>query len=93
MQVEGHDVLCTRIRRYRVSTGEQAHQTAASYVGPPTDHAQEQQVHAQRQVRGVTCYQVRVPTRPRRLFRRQRHTEGHFGSEAAEKESNLGQGG
>jgi len=47
MQAEVHDVICTGGRWYRVSAGEQAHQTAASYAGPPTDHAREQQVHAQ----------------------------------------------
>jgi len=47
MQAEVHDVICTGGRRYRVSAGDQAHQTAASYAGPLTDHAREQQVHAQ----------------------------------------------
>ena len=47
MQAEVHDVICTGDRRYRVSAGEQTHQTAASYAGPPTDHAREQQLHAQ----------------------------------------------
>ena len=47
MQAEVNDVICTGGRRYRLSAGKQAHQTAASYAGPPTDHAREQQVHAQ----------------------------------------------
>jgi len=47
MQAEVYGVICTGGRRYRVSVGEQAHQMAASYAGPPTDHAWEQQVHAQ----------------------------------------------
>jgi len=41
-QAEGHDVIFTRVCRYRVSAGKQAHQMAASYAGPPTDHAREQ---------------------------------------------------
>jgi len=47
MQAGVHDVICTGGRQYRVSAGEQTHQTAASYAGPPTDHAREQQVHTQ----------------------------------------------
>jgi len=47
LQAEVHDVICTGGGRYRVSAGKQAHQTTASYAGPPTDHAREQQVHAQ----------------------------------------------
>jgi len=58
MEAEGHNVICTRICRYRVSAGEQAHLTAARYAGPHTDHAREQQVRAQWQVRGATCYHV-----------------------------------
>ena len=46
-QAEVHDAICTGGRRYRVSAGEQAHQTAASYADPPTDYAREQQVHTQ----------------------------------------------
>ena len=69
------------------------HQTAARYAGPHADHTREQQVRAQWQLRGVTCYHVRVATRFRGLFRRQRHGEGHFGSGAAEQESNLGRDG
>ena len=63
MKAEGRDVICTRVCRYRVSAEEQAHLAAARYAGLHTDHAQEQQVRAQWQLRGATCYHVRLLTR------------------------------
>jgi len=93
MQAEGHDVLCTRVCRYRVSAGEQAHQTSQHCAGPPTGHAREQQVRAQWQVRGATCYHVRVPARSRGYFFVDGTEKVIFGSGAAEQVSNLDRDG
>jgi len=90
MQAEVYGVICTGGRRYRVSAREQAHQTAAGYAGPPTDHAREQQVHAH-EVQPATMSEW--PLDPGGYFVVKRHGEGHFGSGAAELEPNLGRDG